>query len=103
MFNADLALSVTMTAISTVLSVAMLPLNLLLYSNFTYSGDVVRSLDWISLFTSLMVVIGAIFSGLICSAKIRSKKFNLMANKVCPIQFPFDTFHPEKLIPLGIY
>ena len=32
MFNADLALSVTMTAISTLLSVIMLPLNLLLYT-----------------------------------------------------------------------
>lgn len=82
MFNADLALSVTMTAISTVLSVAMLPANLVIYSSFTYSGDVVRSLDWISLFTSLFIVIGAIFSGLICSAKLKSKKFNLMANKL---------------------
>lgn len=82
MFNADLALSVTMTAISTILSVAMLPLNLFVYSTFTYSGDVVRSLDWISLFTSLFVVIGAIFSGLICSTKIHNKKFNLMANKL---------------------
>lgn len=82
MFNADLALSVTMTAISTVLSVAMLPLNLAIYSTLTYSGDIVRSLDWISLFTSLFVVIGAIFLGLICSTKIRSKKFNKMANKL---------------------
>ena len=87
MFNADLALSVTMTAISTVLSVAMLPANLVIYSSFTYSGDVVRSLDWISLFTSLFIVIGAIFAGLICSAKLKSKKFNLMANKVCMLLF----------------
>ena len=96
MFNADLALSVTMTAISTILSVAMLPLNLFVYSTFTYSGDVVSSLDWISLFTSLFVVIGAIFSGLICSAKIHNKKFNLMANKVCSIPFTSNEFDTDQ-------
>uniref|UniRef100_A0A7S1D3K6 Uncharacterized protein n=1 Tax=Cyclophora tenuis TaxID=216820 RepID=A0A7S1D3K6_CYCTE len=82
MFNADLALSVTMTAISTVLSTIMLPANLVLYATTSYSNDVVKSLDWTALFLSLVVVIGGISSGLICSATVRSPKFNLMANKV---------------------
>mmetsp|Transcript_43899 Transcript_43899/g.81634 ORF Transcript_43899/g.81634 Transcript_43899/m.81634 type:complete len:653 (-) Transcript_43899:86-2044(-) len=82
MFNADLALSVTMTAISTLLSIVMLPINLTIYTTFSYSGDVVKNLDWISLFVSLVVVIGAIGSGLFCSAKVHSHRFNLLANKL---------------------
>ncbi len=82
MFNADLALSVTMTAISTILSCIALPANLLLYSRFSYGDDVVSLLDWPSLFTALVVVIGAITVGLICSAKIHSHRFNVLANKV---------------------
>lgn len=84
MFNADLALSVTMTAISTLLSVIMLPVNLIIYATGSYSSAVVKSLDWSALFLSLVVVIGGISSGLICSAKVQSHKFNLMANKVRP-------------------
>lgn len=67
MFNADLALSVTMTALSTLLSTVMLPANLVLYTKFTYSAEVVKSLDWSALFVSLTVVIGGICSGLIAS------------------------------------
>ena len=82
MFNADLALSVTMTAISTILSCVALPANLLLYSKFSYNDDVVALLDWASLFTALVVVIGAITLGLICSAQIHSHRFNVLSNKV---------------------
>ncbi len=82
MFNADLALSVTMTAISTILSIFMLPANLLLYSKFSYNDDVIAALDWVSLFTALGIVIGAILLGLFCSAKIHSHKFNVYANKI---------------------
>ena len=82
MFNADLALSVTMTAISTILSCIALPANLLLYSQFSYDDDVVALLDWTSLFIALVIVIGAISLGLICSAKIHSHRFNVIANRV---------------------
>lgn len=82
MFNADLALSVTMTAISTILSCVALPANLLLYSRFSYDDDVVSLLDWPSLFTALVVVIGAIALGLICSAKVHSHRFNVLSNKL---------------------
>jgi predicted Na+-dependent transporter len=82
MFNADLALSVTMTAISTLLSVIMLPVNLIIYATTSYSSAVVKSLDWAALFHSLITVIGAIACGLLCSATCKSHKFNLMANKL---------------------
>ncbi len=82
MFNADLALSVTMTAISTLLSTIFLPVNLLIYARYSYEADVIMALDWTSLFVALAIVIGAIGLGLFCSAKIHSHKFNLMANHV---------------------
>lgn len=81
MFNADLALSVTMTGLSTILSTFMLPLNLLIYASGSYSNDVVQSLDWTALFMSLVVVIGGITSGIGCSAWQNSTRFNLLANK----------------------
>jgi len=67
LFNAELSLSITMTAISTLLSTIMMPANLLLYTHFTYSSDVVQSLDWYALFISLAVVIGGIACGLVSS------------------------------------
>ena len=66
-FNADLALSVTMTAVSTILSIFFLPANLLLYTRFSYHGDVVANLDWSSIFIALSVVIVAIAAGLFAS------------------------------------
>ena len=82
MFNADLALSVTMTAISTVLSIFALPLNLLLYAHIVYDADVIQDLDWRSLFIALAIVISAIGLGLYCSYRSHSFKFNMMANQV---------------------
>ena len=82
MFNADLALSVTMTAISTLLSVVILPFNLAIYATGSYSTAVVKSLDWGALFLSLIVVISGIAFGLIASAYMNSTRFNIMANKM---------------------
>jgi len=82
MFNADLALSVTMTAISTAVSTVMLPLNLIMYSRSKYGNDIVDDINWLSLFIALAIVIGSIGSGLLCSAKIHSRRFNLLANKI---------------------
>jgi predicted Na+-dependent transporter len=81
MFNADLALSVTMTGLSTILSIFMLPLNLMIYASGSYSNEVVKSLDWFSLVLSLVVVIGGIAAGIGCSAWQNSTRFNLLANK----------------------
>lgn len=82
LFNADLALSVTMTGISTLLSVVMLPLNLVIYTTRTYDDEVVKSLDWFALFLSLVVVLGGITSGVLSSAWYNSTRFNLLANKL---------------------
>ena len=84
MFNADLALSVTMTTISTVLSMFFLPANLLLYANRSYDASVVEALDWNALFIALFVVMGAIAIGLLCSWKISSPRFQKGANVVRP-------------------
>lgn len=82
MFNADLALSVTMTAISTVLSVIALPVNLLIYARLSYNADVIASLDWTALFVSLAIVLTAIGLGLWASERLNSHNFNLHANRV---------------------
>lgn len=88
MFNADLALSVTMTAISTMVSSVMLPANLLLYVNAAFGAtsgsdeSVINNLDWPSLFISLAIVILAIALGLFASFKISSHRFNRFANRM---------------------
>ena len=87
MFNADLALSVTLTAVSTVLSTIFLPVNLLLYSKLSYDADVIRGLDWYSIFVSIAIVMLAISLGLYASFKIKSHNFNLRANYVSTFLF----------------
>jgi len=82
LFNAELALSVTMTGISTLFSVVMLPLNLIIYTSGSYSNEVVKALDWFALFLSLVTVIGGIAAGVLSSAWMNSTRFNLLANKV---------------------
>lgn len=92
MFNADLALSVTMTAVGTVCSSLMLPANLMLYVNAAFRGEngqtaegeetVIDSIDWVSLFTSLAIVIAAIGLGLFASKTVSNAKFNVWANRL---------------------
>jgi predicted Na+-dependent transporter len=83
MFNADLALSVTMTAISTVLSVVMLPLNLFVYSRIAFDEDLVDVLDWTALLMALLIVMSAIAAGLWASATFENTSdFHLMANRL---------------------
>ena len=85
-FNADLALSVSMTAMSTILSVGMLPANLLLYSHAAYgdsttsSGEsILDSLNFGVIFISIAVVIGAIGTGMYCSKKFDNPRFHKSA------------------------
>jgi len=93
MFNADLALSVTMTAIGTLVSTIMLPANLILYVNAAFgfghngqsdgdNGSIISNIDWPSLFISLTIVIFAIGLGFCASFKVSSHQFNKFANKV---------------------
>mmetsp|Transcript_11337 Transcript_11337/g.17439 ORF Transcript_11337/g.17439 Transcript_11337/m.17439 type:complete len:418 (+) Transcript_11337:134-1387(+) len=81
-FNADLALSITMTSISTVLAMVMLPLNLYVYSSLAFGDevDVMRMLDFKELATSLAVVITAVTIGVMASTKKKSHNFNVHAN-----------------------
>jgi predicted Na+-dependent transporter len=81
MFNADLALSVTMTALSTILATIMLPINLLLYTRWIYSASVLQSLDWTSLFISLIVVLSGIISGLGVSQYTMNKHLQQQRNQ----------------------
>ena len=72
--NADLALSVAMTAASTCLSVVFLPLNLLLYSHLALGKqDSLQNLDWEDFSLSLGVVVFGIVLGLYCSYKIEEE------------------------------
>ena len=86
LFNAELALSVTMTTISTLLSVVMLPANLVLYTRATYSDDVVQHLDWTGLVISLVVVISGIGGGLYSSYRAEQRgdraRFHKKANRM---------------------
>jgi len=83
MFNGDLALSVTMTAISTLASTMLMPINLFVYTRFTDNYDeeeIVENLDWGSLMRALGIVILAIFAGLYASSIYRSAEFHLRMN-----------------------
>ncbi|KAL7552885.1 hypothetical protein ACHAWF_016130 [Thalassiosira exigua] len=75
-----------MTAISTILSVIMLPLNLYFYIPKAFSNsddvDVFGILDFGSLMTSILVVFGAIGSGIYASDKVKHPKFHVYANRV---------------------
>jgi predicted Na+-dependent transporter len=86
LFNAELALSVTMTTVSTLLSVILLPTNLILYTRWTYSPAVVKSLDWGALIISLVTVISGITGGLlashIASRRGRTTIFRTRANRI---------------------
>ena len=90
LFNADLALSVAVTSISSILSVALLPANLLLYSWLAYDVilggashmDVVDHLDFGAIFISLGVVLAAILSGLATGHKFDNVTFHRRANRL---------------------
>lgn len=71
-----------MTAISTCLSVVLLPLNLLMYTRYSYGDDLSATLSWGSLVLALLLVIVAVCAGLFASAYKDSHQFNLNANRV---------------------
>eukprot|EP00541_Cyclophora_tenuis_P011535 CAMPEP_0116551656 /NCGR_PEP_ID=MMETSP0397-20121206/6073_1 /TAXON_ID=216820 /ORGANISM="Cyclophora tenuis, Strain ECT3854" /LENGTH=384 /DNA_ID=CAMNT_0004076561 /DNA_START=15 /DNA_END=1170 /DNA_ORIENTATION=- len=75
LFNAELALSVAMTAASTILAIGFLPGNLFF----------VGALDFGALFITLGVVISGILGGLYSSYKIDSKLFRIWANRLANV------------------
>ena len=70
LFNADLVLSVAATTVSTVLSAALLPLNLLVYLSASYGTDIMDALRWDLLFISIGVVTAAVICGLMLSRRL---------------------------------
>lgn len=93
-FNADLALSVTMTSISSLISIGALPANLFLYTYLAYgvfgnssndetdTEDVVQALDFKSIFITLGVVLGAILTGLLAGYKWDTPRFHVACNRM---------------------
>merc|ERR1719469_1436080 len=86
LFNAELALSVAMTAISTIFSVAFLPTNLIFYTYLAYGLDeeenILKSISFTKIFVSISTVIAAIVSGLYMSFRTNSKVFRKWANRL---------------------
>lgn len=82
-----MALSVAMTTCSSILSVAFLPLNLLLYSYLAFGiadqggESVIEALDFGALFISLAIVLTAIISGLTMGYHFDYPAFHIMANR----------------------
>ena len=66
--NADLLLSVTSTAVATVLSAGMLPLNLLIYLSAVYDLDALGNLRFDKLLLTICLVITAVLSGYLASS-----------------------------------
>ena len=91
LFNAELALSVAMTSVSSLLSIGLLPANLFLYGYLAYElilvedGEdtkinIVSSLDYGSIFITLGVVMSAILGGLFMGYRYNSNDFHKRAN-----------------------
>jgi len=91
LFNAELALSVAMTSVSSLLSIGLLPANLFLYGYLAYglilvkdgedkAVNIVSSLDYGAIFISLGVVMGAILGGLFVGYHYNSNQFHKRAN-----------------------
>jgi predicted Na+-dependent transporter len=86
-FNADLALSVAMTTVSSILSICLLPLNLFLYTYLAFGitdedqESVVEALDFGTLFITLGIVLGAILSGLAAGYRWDNATFHVYANR----------------------
>jgi len=91
LFNAELALSVAMTSVSSLLSIGLLPANLFLYEYLTYGLilvdddedkgiNIVSSLDYGAILITLGVVIGAILGGLLVGYHYDSNQFHKRAN-----------------------
>jgi sodium/bile acid cotransporter 2 len=70
--NADLALSVAMTTVSTMFSIAMLPLNIFIYVQALYGLSV--PLNWGGIMTSVAVVIAGVGIGLALGTKFPQYK-----------------------------
>lgn len=98
-FNADLAMSVAMTGASTCVGVVMLPVNLSLYCMLLYGESTFTGEHFISVLTSLAVIIAALILGLGVSWKLDSEtardRFVVGANFVGVALFVLSIFVSE--------
>lgn len=82
LFNGDLALSISMTLISTFVGLVMLPCNVVVYVSHVYNDDAMEYVNFGKLFLSLTIVLVAVITGLYCSFKVDSTRFNLFLNRI---------------------
>ena len=85
-FNADLPLSMAMTTASSLMSALTLPANILLYTELAFPKETQVKLSWEGMFTTISVVIVAIFSGLFFGKNYPryTQKLNAVGN-VCGV------------------
>ena len=85
-FNGDLALSVAMTTVSSLLSIGLLPLNLFIYIKGAYPDGNTVQVRWAGLFVSIGVVIFGIVGGLFVGTRFAKMRpmLNLGGN-ICGV------------------
>ncbi len=92
-FNASIELSIAITSISTIMSIFMLPANLILYSNLAFMGgnndnddgntNIINAIDYLPpLFLSIGVTIAGIVCGILSSVYTGSESFRSRSNKL---------------------
>lgn len=88
-FNADLALSVAMTTVSSLISIGLLPLNLFFYTHLAYGNkknesgqSVIEALDFETIFVTLSIVLCAICLGLLAGYRYDTPTFHKAANRI---------------------
>jgi len=80
MLNADLALSIAMTACSTCVCAILMPLNIIVYTKLAYHQS--ANLEWAKLLINVGVAVAAIACGSAIGAKFQGKQktFNIVGN-----------------------
>jgi len=83
-FNAELGLSLTMTSINSILSLIMIPINLIIYTLALYGGkeNVVNAIDWVALGITIGTTIVAFVLGGILCVKISGKDIGVKIQKL---------------------
>jgi predicted Na+-dependent transporter len=82
LFNADLLLSVASTALSTILSMGFLPLNLYIYLHASYGDEVLGSLRWDLLLVGVLMVTSAVLVGIAASHFISRRASQQQADRI---------------------
>jgi predicted Na+-dependent transporter len=97
-WNADLALSVTMSTVSSIVSIFALPANIFIYSYWAYgngnassssnpqlendSRSIVKSLDYFAILVSLLIALTAMLLGLVAGTYFDTPRFHGWCNRL---------------------